>query len=273
MTRGPDLATDGRVLPMSGPSSAPLRVLIVDDEPIARQVLRDELETVPDIQVAGEAENGERALAEIGRLHPDLVLLDLQMPGVGGFDVIRRIPEGSLPVVVIVTAYNEHAIRAFEAGALDYLLKPVSRERLEKTLDRVRALHHKKRDVAESLVRLNEIEEGLAAQRSRKIVGRTGEEYYLLDLDDVLAFQAEREIVWIVTARRRYTATHNLRSIGERLRDSTFQRVHRNALVNVNHVRKMAPLSSQRWLLTLTNGQEFIVSKRQAREVRQLLQW
>ena len=127
--------------------------------------------------------------------------------------------------------------------------------------------------MAESLVRLNEIEEPAAAQRSRKVVGRTGEEYYLLDLDDVLAFQAERETVWIVTARRRYMATHTLRSISERLRESTFQRVHRNALVNVNHVRKMAPLSSQRWLLTLTNGQEFIVSKRQARAVRQIVQW
>ncbi len=273
MTRGTDLATDGRILPVSGHASAPLRVLIVDDEPVARRVLRDELETFPDVLVTGEAENGEQAIAGIARSQPDLVLLDLEMPGMGGFDVIRRLPEGSLPIVVIVTAYNEHAIRAFEAGALDYLLKPVSRERIEKTLDRVRALRPRKLEVAESLVRLNEIEETPAAQRSRKIVGRSGEEYYLLDLDDVLAFQAEREIVWIVTARRRYTATHTLRNIGERLRESAFQRVHRNALVNVNHVRKMAPLSSQRWLLTLTNGQEFIVSKRQAHAVRQMLQW
>ncbi len=272
MTRGPEMAADGLNLTVSGHPSAPLRVLIVDDEPVARRVLRDELETFPDVQVTGEAENGEEALAEIGRSQPDLVLLDLQMPGIGGFDVIRRLPEDRLPVVVIVTAYNEHAIRAFEAGALDYLLKPVSRERLERALDRARALHVKKDEVAESLVRLNEIEES-PAQRSRKVVGRTGEEYYLLDLDDVLAFQAERETVWIVTARRRYTATHTLRSISERLRGSTFQRVHRNALVNVNHVRKMAPLSSQRWLLTLTNGQEFIVSKRQARAVRQIVQW
>ena len=104
-------------------------------------------------------------------------------------------------------------------------------------------------------------------------MGRTGPEYYLLDLDDVLAFQAEREIVWILTARQRYMATQTLRSVDGRLRGSVFQRVHRNALVNVNHVRKMSPLSSQRWLLTLSNGQEFIVSKRQASAVRRMMQW
>jgi DNA-binding LytR/AlgR family response regulator len=105
------------------------------------------------------------------------------------------------------------------------------------------------------------------------VVGRTGTEYYLLDLDDVLAFQAEREIVWILTARQRYMATQTLRAVDERLRGAMFQRVHRNALVNVNHVRKMSPLSSQRWLLTLSNGLEFIVSKRQASTVRRMLQW
>jgi two-component system, LytTR family, response regulator len=104
-------------------------------------------------------------------------------------------------------------------------------------------------------------------------VGRLGEEYYLLDIDSVLAIQAEREIVWIITARQRYVATQALHKIEERLPESAFQRVRRNALVNVNHVRKMAPLSSQRWLLTLSNGQEFIVSKRQARSVRQVMQW
>jgi DNA-binding LytR/AlgR family response regulator len=248
------------------PSPA-IRTLIVDDEPIARRILRDELGFFGDIDVVGEAENGEEALAKIGQLAPDLVLLDLQMPGLGGFDVIQKLPEGAMPIVIIVTAYDQHAIRAFEAGALDYLLKPVSQERLEKALDRARALHGRPRDAAESLGRLSE------AARARKVVGRAVEEYFLLNIDDVLAFQAERELVWIVTAKQRYLATQALSHIDSRLRGTVFQRIHRNALVNVNHVRRMSPLSSQRWLLTLSNGQEFTVSKRQAHNVRQMLQW
>jgi DNA-binding LytR/AlgR family response regulator len=254
-------------------TSPAIRTLIVDDEPIARQILREELGRFSDIAIVGEAENGEQALAKIGQLAPDLVLLDLQMPGLGGFDVIHRLPEGALPIVIIVTAYDEHAIRAFEAGALDYLLKPISQERLAKALDRVRTLHGRPRDVAESLGRLIEAAEPPTAARARKVVGRAGEEYFLLNLDDVLAFQAERELVWIVTARQRYLATQALSHIDSRLRGTVFQRIHRNALVNVNHVRRMSPLSSQRWLLTLSNGQEFTVSKRQAHNVRRMLQW
>lgn len=250
-------------------ASPPIRTLIVDDEPIAREILRDELAGFTDVEVIGEAENGSTALLQIARLKPDLVFLDLEMPGLGGFDVIHRLPEGALPIVVIVTAYDQHAIAAFEAGALDYLLKPVSHERLEKAVERARMLRGRTPEVAESLARLNEA----AEPKNRKVVGRSGEEYYLLDLNDVLAFQAEHEIVWILTARQKYMATQALRHIEARLRDSMFQRIHRNALVNVNHVRKMTPLSSQRWMLTLSNGQEFIVSKRQAAHVRQLLQW
>jgi two-component system, LytTR family, response regulator len=253
--------------------TAPLRTLIVDDEPIARQVLLDELGSFADIEIAGEASNGNDAVREIVRLMPDLVFLDLQMPGMGGFEVIRQLPADALPIVIIVTAYDQHAIRAFEAGALDYLLKPVSRERLEKALDRARALRGNSRDVAESLAHLSEGVEAPGTPRRRKVVGRTGSDYFLLDLDDVLAFQAEREIVWILTARQRYMATETLRNVDARLHGSGFQRIHRNALVNVNHVRKMSPLSSQRWLLTLSSGQEFVVSKRQASAVRGMLQW
>jgi DNA-binding LytR/AlgR family response regulator len=104
-------------------------------------------------------------------------------------------------------------------------------------------------------------------------VGRRGEEYFLLDVKDVLAFQAEGELVWIITPMSRFLATQSLRKIETHLKDPPFQRVHRNAIVNVNHVRKMSPMSSQRWLLTLSNSQQLVVSKRQAHTLQHMLRW
>jgi DNA-binding LytR/AlgR family response regulator len=255
-------------------SPALIKSLIVDDEPIARQVLREELEQIRDVEIVGEAEHGQEALRKIASLQPDVVFLDLQMPGMGGFDVIRKLQGGKLPIVVIVTAYDQHAIQAFEAGAVDYLLKPVTAARLRKALDRVRQLHGKRLEIAESLAQLAATgSEPQVTARTRKIVGRKGEEYFLLDVEEVQAFQADGELVWIITGQQRFLATQSLRSLEERLKDQPFRRVHRNAVVNISHVRKMSSMSSQRWLLTLHNGQELIVSKRQAHGIRDLLRW
>ena len=113
--------------------------MIVDDEPIARQILREELELIAGVEVIGEAADGAAALEKIGVQQPDLVLLDLQMPAMGGFDVVRHLKNGKhAPVIVIVTAYDEHALQAFEAGAIDYLLKPVGQERLAQAVERAK---------------------------------------------------------------------------------------------------------------------------------------
>jgi DNA-binding LytR/AlgR family response regulator len=249
-----------------------IKSLIVDDEPIARQVLREELGQFDDVEIVGEAENGQDALRKIAALEPDVVFLDLQMPGMTGFDVVRHLESGKLPIIVIVTAYDQHAIQAFEAGAVDYLLKPVNEARLRNALDRVRQLHGRRREIAESIAQLSgAAAEAPAASRARKIVGRQGEEYFLLDAGEVLAFQADGELVWIVTNRQRLLATQSLRSLEERLKGLPFRRVHRSAIVNIDQVRKMSAMSSQRWLLTLSNGLELIVSKRQAHAVRDLL--
>ncbi len=117
-----------------------MKTLIVDDEPIARRVLREELEAFPEIDVIGEAEDGKQALQRISELQPDLVFLDLQMPVMGGFEVVQNLGGGHVPVIVIVTAFDEHAIKAFEAGAIDYLLKPVGGSRLRKAVERAQRL-------------------------------------------------------------------------------------------------------------------------------------
>src|SRR5579864_3020367 len=149
-----------------------LKTLIVDDEPIARRVLREELELFPQVAVVGEAENGRQALDQIARLEPDLVFLDLQMPVMGGFEVVRNLKGGRLPVIVIVTAFDQHAIEAFEAGAVDYLLKPVSQARLKKAVDRATALHGKPRQLAEQVANIASTPpEPHSEPKTRKIVG------------------------------------------------------------------------------------------------------
>src|SRR5262249_16282763 len=142
--------------------------------------------------VVGEAGDGVRALEEIAKRQPDLVFLDLQMPQMGGFEVIQRLRQGThLPVVIVVTAFDQHAIRALDEGALDYLLKPVSPARLSQALDRARRLLGRRGEVAEELARLQEVTpQPSAARQPRKIVGKLGEEYFLLSASEVLAFQA-----------------------------------------------------------------------------------
>ncbi len=250
-----------------------IKALIVDDEPIARRVLREELELFPEVQVIGEGADGKEALQIIARLQPDLVFLDLQMPVLSGLEVVRSLNAPSLPVIVIVTAFDEHAIQAFEAGAIDYLLKPVSEARLRKSIERVKTLLDRPDDISAHIDRIASSVQFPAALKNKRIVGRIGAEYHILDAQEVLAFQSERELVWIVTLKQRLLATQTLRAIEERMADPQFQRVHRNAIVNVNHIRKMSALSSQRWLITMSNSLQIIVSKRQARKIREILNW
>lgn len=252
-----------------------MRVLIVDDEPVARKVLREELELLNSIEIVGEAENGAAALAVIDVAKPDLIFLDIQMPGMGGFELLQNLNGGHLPAVIMVTAFDQHAIRAFEAGAIDYLLKPVSQQRLLQSIERAERLVRNPAQAAENIARLQELAPSPSPKPPaiQKIVGKLGEEYYLLSIGEVLAFQAEGDLIWILTPRQRYLATQNLKAIEERLGNSQFRRIHRNALVNIEHIRKLSMLSSQRWLVTLNNGQEFVVSKRQAKQVRDVLHW
>ena len=248
-----------------------IRTLIVDDEQIGRRVLREELELIPEIQIVGEAENGKDALGQIAALQPDLLFVDLQMPLMGGFELIKHLTGPALPAVVIVTAYDQHAIQAFETGAVDYLLKPVRAERLRTAIERAKKLIGRPKAIASDLARVASTARQLSPEPAQKLVSRSGRDYVLLDVAEVLALQAEGELVWIVTQQGRFLATERLHALETRLPRS-FQRIHRNAIVNVKHVRRMARLTSNRWLLTLLNETEFVVSKRRAHAIRSILQ-
>ncbi|HUQ94872.1 MAG TPA: LytTR family DNA-binding domain-containing protein [Bryobacteraceae bacterium] len=235
-----------------------MRVMIADDEPVARQVLREMLEEIPGVIVAGEACNGAEALEQARRLDPDILLLDLQMPGMDGFQVAQMLPGKRRPSVIFVTAYHKHALEAFDAGALDYLLKPVRKERLEAALEKAKAHAPSK---------------PAAAQDLRKIVGKRGSDLHLLDPAEVIAFQAEGDLVHIITAAGRYYASHSLKALEEKLPPHRFRRVHRSTIINTDQIRKISPLSSKRWMLRMSNGMEVVVSKRLAGVIRAETQW
>jgi len=252
-----------------------MRALIVDDEPVPRRVLREELELLGSIEVVGEAENGKAALQTIASAQPDIVFLDIQMPGMSGFELLEHLNTGHPPVVIMVTAYDQHVIQAFEAGATDYLLKPISPQRLIQAVERAKRMARYPLQAVEHLARLQELTQPAigGTRQVRKIVGKLDDDYFLLSPDEVLALQAEGDIIRIITRKQRYTATQNLKAIEERLQNSAFRRIHRNALVNMEQIRKMRVITSQRWLITLNNGEQFVVSKRQARNVREVLNW
>ena len=241
-----------------------MKALIVDDEPIARQVLREQLEEFGQVQIVGEAGSGVEALELIDRLHPDLVFLDQQMPELDGLSMLRALRPAQAPLIIFVTAFEKHALDAFQAGAVDYLLKPVRRERLAGALEKARA---------QLLGGLGVSHAAPSAAAPRKIVGRLGTDLHLMDPADVIAFQAEGELVYILTSKTRYLANHSLRALEERLAKPRFRRVHRRTIINTDHIRKISPLSSKRWLLKMSNGSEIIVSKRLAGVIRQETNW
>jgi len=232
-----------------------LRVLIADDEPVARQVLREHLEDMHAVEVVGEASTGREAVQKILELDPDVVLLDQQMPEMDGLSVVRHL-KARVPLVIFVTAFQEHALDAFDVGAVDYLLKPVRRERLEQAMEKARRL-----------VVPQTKPQGMSALK--KIAGRRGADIYLLDPAEIIAFQAEGELVHIITAGQKYLAESTLKVLEKDPTLPTFRRVHRATLLNTEHIRKISPLSSRRWLLKMSNGFEAVVSKRLASTLRE----
>ncbi|QOY85795.1 LytR/AlgR family response regulator transcription factor [Paludibaculum fermentans] len=242
-----------------------MNVLIVDDEPIARQILRELLEEHPGVNLAGEASTGLEAVEQIARLHPDVVLLDLQMPGLDGFSVARTLRGDSLPIVIFVTAFETHALQAFDTGAVDYLLKPVRKERLTAALEKART------QIAG--LKSEPPPPPPVTEPLRRILGRLGSDLHMLNPGDVIAFQADGDTVQIITAQGRYYADHSLRTLEAKLPPPQFRRIHRGTIINTDHIRKISPLTSKRWLLKMSNGLEAIVSKRMAGVIRDATRW
>jgi two-component system LytT family response regulator/two-component system response regulator LytT len=260
-----------------------LRTILVDDERLARDELSFLLEQVGGVEVVGQAGDGLEALEAIARLQPDLVFLDVQMPGLTGFEVARRLLDWA-PVshIIFVTAFDQHAIEAFEVNAVDYLLKPVDPSRLDMALQRARRRISSDRQVAGEagppigVSELEKIVQLVAERQSRRerLAIKVGERFLLVQAEDILYASLADESITVVTSQ--YAGTSNYRTLDElqaRLDASVFWRVHRSHLVNINKIKEIVPWFSRNYILRMKDEKatEIPVSRTQTRRLREYL--
>jgi two-component system LytT family response regulator len=243
-----------------------VRTLLVDDEDLARAALRRALGDADDFEIVGESSNGIEAIEMIAGLRPDLVLLDIEMPGFDGFEVVQQLSEP--PIIVFVTAYDEYAVRAFEANAIDYLLKPVQADRLERALARVR---ERIRNVnPEPASRVKEV----ARERGgpmRRIAARRGKRIVIVPLGEVIRVEIEDKLVFAVTANDRLLVEKTISELEKMLEPAGFLRISRGELVNLETVKELLPWFSGTWRVKLTNGEERDVSRERARQLKEAM--
>lgn len=252
-----------------------IRTIIVDDEKLAIQGLQVRLEKFPDVEVIDTCSNGREAIRKIKTAKPDLVFLDIQMPGFDGFSVVKGVMEIEPPLFVFVTAYQEHAVRAFEANAVNYLMKPVEEDRLADTLDRVRTRMIEKRsaDEAEKLKSVlaevapdamdtlpEEVESG--SQRYEQLINiKDRGQIFRIDVDSIEHIEAAGDYMCIRTADNSLILRETMKDLERRLDPRMFQRVHRSTIVNLNQVRQVKPHTNGECFLILESGAQVKVSR------------
>ncbi len=253
-----------------------ITALIVDDEQPARDELSFLLKSLPDVEVIGQGKNGLEAVTLTRELNPQFVLLDVQMPGLDGFGVIKKLLEKKvrLPYFVFATAYDHYAVQAFEVNAIDYLLKPIARSRLEKAIGKVRRMIEAAESTNEKLDRLvRTVQERPSPQKS-KVVVKSGGRMFLVDSDDIIYASIADGVISIVT--KEIDGQSNFRTVEElqsALDPKTFWRVHRSYLVNVNRIKEVVPWFKSSFQLKMADRKqtEIPVSRAQTRKLREFL--
>ena len=251
-----------------------IRTILVDDEKLAIQGLMLRLEKLPDVEVIDTCSNGREAIRKIKTEKPDLVFLDIQMPGFDGFSVVKGVMEIEPPLIVFVTAYQEHAVRAFEANAVNYLMKPVDEDKLADTLERVRTRIAEKRS-AEEAEKLKTVlaevapdaieampEEGETAGRYEKLINiKDKGQIFRVDVDSIERIEAAGDYMVIYTADNSLILRETMKDLERRLDPRVFQRVHRSWIVNLNQVRQVKPHTNGECFLILESGADVKVSR------------
>lgn len=254
-----------------------IRTILVDDEPLAIQGLELRLQTHEDVEIIDKCQNGREAIRAIKTHKPDLVFLDIQMPGFDGFSVVQGLMEVEPPLFVFVTAYSDHAIRAFEANAMDYLMKPVDEARLADTLERVRQRLTEKRGV-EEVEKLKEVLAEVAPETAEEFAaGDTAEvasnryeklinikdrgQIFRVDVDTIEVVEAAGDYMCIKTADNTLVLRETMKDLEKRLDPRRFQRVHRSTIVNLDQVKQVKPHTNGECFLILDSGSQVKVSR------------
>jgi two-component system LytT family response regulator len=246
-----------------------IRALIVDDELLARDGVRLQLQNERDISIVGEAIDGPEAVAAINRLHPDLVFLDIQVPGYDGFEVLRRVSSVQLPAIIFITAYDCYAVRAFEARALDYLIKPLNDTRFQETLDRVRRIlvriedrhhaHSRLLELIESRERLLETEQ--STHYCHRFTVKHGSRFIVVNVDDIDWLGTASNYVELHVQGHEYLLRAALSDLEEKLDPLRFVRIHRSTVVNLERVVDIRPTWQGDFKVRLSNGTELRLSR------------
>jgi two-component system LytT family response regulator/two-component system response regulator LytT len=251
-----------------------LKALVVDDEQLARDELCYQLAELGGIEVIAQAGDGPQALDAVSRHTPDVVFLDVQMPGLTGFEVARRLIDRDPPVsIVFVTAYDQHAIEAFEVNAVDYLLKPVEAERLDRAVQRVRRRRTEVHPLNDQLQRIVQLVEARQGRRDQVAV-KVGERFLLVQAEEIIFASMADESINIVTGQIAGVASfRTLDELQARLDPATFWRVHRSHLVNINKIKEIVPWFSRNYILRMKDARatEIPVSRSQTRRLREYL--
>ncbi len=240
-----------------------IKTVIVDDEPLALMRLKDLLESYSDIKIVAECGEADQALVAIKEHQPDLLLLDVQMPGKNGLELISQIAQEEMPVVIFVTAFDQYAVKAFEIHALDYLLKPFDQERFDYTLQRARAQIERERggDISRRLLGLLR-EKNYAPKYLQRLKVKTGSGYLFLKIEEIVWISAEANYLRIHTEKHSYLIRGTLGYIEGLLNPEQFVRIHRSTIVNVDCIKEMHQwFQHGEYSLSLTNGKRLTISR------------
>lgn len=250
-----------------------IRAIIVDDEPLARDGVRLHLADAPDVEVVGEAGSGQEAIDLIETLRPDLVFLDVQMPGVDGFGVLEALGAGQMPVTIFATAYDQFAVKAFEAHAVDYLLKPYDAERFHKALDRAREQLRARRRSSED-ERLGSLLQELQARSrfSERIIVRAGGRIVILRAAEIDWVEAASNYVRLHVGSKEYLLRETMTALEAKLDPAEFVRIHRSTIVRVDRIRELEPLFQGDYVVILSDGTRLSSSRGYRERLQELLQ-